>query len=176
MTLESTKLNKINMKTEIKYLIRESVKTEDLLNIREIVSSTKFFNDEEVNIAVELAVERLKKGIESGYHFLFLEIDGKTVGYSCFGPIPATKFSFDLYWIAIHKDYQNLGLGKIILLESEQAIAKLGGNRIYVETSGREQYTSTRKFYLACDYKEEAVLDDFYAPSDAKYLYLKILK
>lgn len=158
-----------------KYLIRDSVKTEDPTNIREIVSSTKFFNDEEVDIAVELADERLMKGLESGYHFLFLEIDGKTVGYSCFGPIPATKFSFDLYWIAVHKDCQNLGLGKILLVESEKAIAKLGGNRIYVETSGREQYISTRKFYLACEYKEEAVLEDFYAPADSKYLYLKVL-
>jgi ribosomal protein S18 acetylase RimI-like enzyme len=163
------------MKSKFEYLMRETVKTEDPANIREIVSSTKFFNDEEADIAVELVEERLSKGIESGYHFLFLEMDGKTIGYSCFGPIPATKFSFDLYWIAVHKDYQNLGLGKILLVESEKAIAKLGGNRIYVETSGREQYISTRKFYLACDYKEEAVLEDFYAPGDAKYLYLKVL-
>jgi len=163
------------MKSKFEYLMRETVKTEDPANIREIVSSTKFFNDEEADIAVELVEERLSKGIESGYHFLFLEMNGKTIGYSCFGPIPATKFSFDLYWIAVHKDYQNLGLGKILLVESEKAIAKLGGNRIYVETSGREQYISTRKFYLACDYKEEAVLEDFYAPGDAKYLYLKVL-
>ena len=128
-----------------------------------------------MDIAVELAEERLSKGLESGYHFLFLEIDDKTVGYSCFGPIPATKFSYDLYWIAVHKENQNLGLGKILLNESEIAISKLGGNRIYVETSGREQYISTRKFYIACDYKEEAVLEDFYAPGDAKYLYLKVI-
>ncbi|MBK7104017.1 MAG: GNAT family N-acetyltransferase [Ignavibacteriae bacterium] len=166
------------MKTEkvkISYLIRDFVKKEDPANIREIVSSTGFFSDDEVNIAVELIEERLQKGIESGYHFLFLEIDEKTVGYSCFGPIPATKFSFDLYWIAVHKDYQNFGLGKILLTESENAISNLGGNRIYVETSGREQYISTRKFYLSCDYNEEAVLKDFYAPDDAKYLYLKIV-
>ncbi|MBI1932700.1 MAG: GNAT family N-acetyltransferase [Ignavibacteriales bacterium] len=158
-----------------KYFLRENIKPEDPENIKKIVSSTGFFNDEEVDIAVELAEERLSKGLESGYHFLFLEIDDKTLGYSCFGPIPATKFSYDLYWIAVHKDNQNLGLGKILLNESEIAISKLGGNRIYVETSGREQYISTRKFYIACDYKEEAVLEDFYAPGDAKYLYLKVI-
>jgi N-acetylglutamate synthase-like GNAT family acetyltransferase len=155
--------------------LREIVKKEDLKNVHEIVSSTSFFSNEEVDIAVELVHERLNKGIESGYNFLFVEKDGRTIGYSCFGPIPATKLSYDLYWIAVHKDYQNMGLGKVILAESEIAIAKLGGNRIYVETSGREQYISTRKFYLACDYKEEAVLEDFYAPGDAKYLFLKVL-
>ncbi|MCB0746989.1 MAG: GNAT family N-acetyltransferase [Ignavibacteriae bacterium] len=159
-----------------KIFFRESVKKEDIEIVREIVSSTGFFSEDEINIAAELVEERYLKGEASGYFFLFAEIDGETVGYSCFGPIPATKLSYDLYWIAVHQDYQNKGLGKILLQESEKAINKLGGKRIYVETSGKEQYISTRKFYLKCDYKEEAVLKDFYAPDDAKYLYLKILK
>ncbi len=149
---------------------------EDIKNIREIVSSTGFFSDEEVGIAVELVEERLTKGEASGYFFLFAELDGRTIGYSCFGPIPATKLSYDLYWIAVHKEFQKFGLGKILLSESEKEINSLGGKRIYVETSGKEQYVSTRKFYLACSYKEEAVLEDFYAPDDAKYLYLKVME
>jgi len=164
------------MKELENYKIRENIKSEDIENIYEIVSSTEFFSDEEVEIAVELAKERLNKGISSGYNFLFLEINGKTIGYSCFGAIPATKFSFDLYWIAVHKNYQNFGLGKILLEESEKLILKSGGKRIYIETSGKEQYFSTRKFYLAFNYKEEAVLNDFYSPGDAKYLYLKVLE
>ena len=158
-----------------KIFFRESIKKEDIEIVREIVSSTGFFSEDEINIAAELVEERYLKGEASGYFFLFADIDGKTVGYSCFGPIPATKLSYDLYWIAVHQDYQNKGLGKILLQESEKAINKLGGKRIYVETSGKEQYISTRKFYLKCDYKEEAVLKDFYAPDDAKYLYLKVL-
>jgi len=161
--------------TKINYKFRENIKMEDPENIREIVSSTGFFSDDEVKIAVELAEERISKGESSGYNFLFLDVNGKTVGYSCFGPIPATKFSYDLYWIAVHKDYQNYGLGKLILTQSEKAIANLGGKRIYVETSGRDQYISTRKFYLACNYREEAILEDFYSPGDAKYLYLKVV-
>ena len=156
-------------------VFRTSVNDTDIENVREIVSSTGFFSDEEVIIAAELVEERLTKGESSGYFFLFIEIDGKTIGYSCFGPIPATKLSYDLYWIAVHNDYQNRGLGKLLLYESEKAINELGGKRIYVETSGKEQYKATRKFYLACSYKEEAVLNDFYAPGDAKYLYLKVL-
>jgi D-alanine-D-alanine ligase len=162
-----------NIVSKLKF--RSEILKADLKNVREIVSSTDFFSTEEVEIAVELVDERLIKGESSGYHFLFAEIEGKTIAYSCFGPIPATKLSYDLYWIAVHKDYQNLGLGKIILAESESLIDQLGGKRIYVETSGKEQYIATRKFYLSCNYKEEAVLEDFYAPGDAKYLYLKVL-
>ena len=88
-------------------VFRTSVNDTDIENVREIVSSTGFFSDEEVIIAAELVEERLTKGESSGYFFLFIEIDGKTIGYSCFGPIPATKLSYDLYWIAVHNDYQN---------------------------------------------------------------------
>ena len=158
-----------------KITFRESVESKDVENVRNIVSSTGFFSDEELNIACELVEERISKGELSGYYFLFLEEEGRTIGYSCFGPIPATKMSFDLYWIAVHQDYQGRGLGKVLLNESEKEINRLGGKRIYVETSGKEQYISTRKYYLACSYKEEAVLKDFYAPDDAKYLYLKVL-
>jgi len=152
---------------------RNVVRPEDPENIREIVSSTGFFSQDEIDIAVELVTERLEKGIESGYHFIFSEIDGKTIGYSCFGPIPATQNSFDLYWIAVHNDYRGAGIGKQLLMISEEAIHRLGGVRVYIETSGRGQYESTRAFYLQCAYTEDAVLDDFYAPGDAKYIYVK---
>ena len=157
-------------------VLRNSVNQNDVNIIEDIVSSTGFFSEEEVKIACELIEERLQKGEESGYYFLFLELEGKTIGYSCFGPIPATKLSYDLYWIAIHEDYQSKGFGKILLAETEKEINNLGGKRIYVETSGKEQYISTRKYYLTSDYKEEAVLEDFYAPGDSKYLYLKVLE
>ncbi|MFH2049132.1 MAG: GNAT family N-acetyltransferase [bacterium] len=103
-----------------------------------------FFSQDEIDIAVELVTERLEKGIESGYHFIFAEIDGKTIGYSCFGPIPATQESYDLYWIAVHNDYRGAGIGKQLLTISEEAIHRLGGGRVYIETSGRDQYVYLR--------------------------------
>ncbi len=148
------------MKTN-NYIFRQNVTSNDPNNIREIVSSSGFFSEEEINIAAELAEEFLEKGAESEYFFVFAELDGKTVGYSCFGPIPATKFSFDLYWIAVHESERGKGLGKLIMTESEKAIQNLGGNRVYIETSGREQYLPTQNFYVACNCTKEAVLRDF---------------
>jgi ribosomal protein S18 acetylase RimI-like enzyme len=149
---------------------------EDEKNIREIVTSTGFFNKEEIDIAVELVTENLQRGDEaSGYYFIFAEIDGKTVGYSCFGPIPATKFSYDLYWIAVHEKNRGIGIGKKLMAESEKTIKDMGGQRIYIETSSREQYDPTRAFYLSCNYQTAAILEDFYAPGDSKYIFLKIV-
>jgi hypothetical protein len=51
----------------------------------------------------------------------------------------------------------------------------MGGKRIYVETSSREQYRPTRSFYSCCGYCKEATLEDFYSSGDHKVIYLRML-
>lgn len=143
--------------------------------IRRIVESTGFFNDEEIDVAVELADERLAKGDASGYYFVFAEREGGTVGYACYGPIPGTRSSFDLYWIAVSSDRRGMGLGRMLMERAEAAIRGMGGTRVYIDTSSREQYAPTRGFYESCGYAVEAALTDFYAPGDSKVIYMKKL-
>ncbi len=82
-------------------------------------------------------------GEESGYHFIFVEINNETVGYACFGPIPATKYSYDLYWIAVDERERGNGLGKILMSEIENAISKLGGKKsIYRDFWKRAIFTN----------------------------------
>jgi acetoin utilization deacetylase AcuC-like enzyme/GNAT superfamily N-acetyltransferase len=154
---------------------REAVGPDDVERIRRLVAVTGFFSSEEIDIAAELVQERLRTGNASGYHFLLVEHYGRLAGYTCYGPIPATRSSFDVYWIAVHPDYQRRGLGRRLLQETEKRIAKAGGSRIYVDTSQRVQYASTRAFYESCGYRLESVLSDFYAPGDGKVIYCKSL-
>jgi GNAT superfamily N-acetyltransferase len=152
---------------------REHVLPEDRESVRRIVASSRFFTEPEIDVAVELVDERLAQGPASGYHFIFAEIDGRAVGYSCFGLIPCTVSSYDLYWIAVEEEARGLKLGTLILKRSEDSIKALGGTRVYVETSSRPQYEPTRQFYEKRGYLKEAVLADFYAPSDGKVMYVK---
>jgi GNAT superfamily N-acetyltransferase len=154
---------------------RTTVTERDLESVRAITESTGFFYKEEVDTAVELVEDRLTKGLRCGYHFLIAEQDGRTVGYTTFGPIACTRESFDLYWICVSGDFRGKGLGSQLLEQSEEAIAALGGTRVYIETSARPLYEPTRAFYLARGYTQIALLDDFYAPGDAKAMYLKVL-
>lgn len=156
-------------------IYREQVTADDMQHVRAIIESSGFFTADEADVAVELVHERLAKGISSGYYFLFAEQGGKVVGYSCFGPIACTISSHDLFWIAVHNDVRGQGIGKSLLQKSEEKIAQIGGTRIYVETASREQYTPTRAFYLGCAYREEARLEDFYAPGDDKVVYVKVV-
>ncbi|MGB5581853.1 MAG: GNAT family N-acetyltransferase [Woeseia sp.] len=103
------------------------------------------------------------------------EARGELLGYTCYGPIPATQSSYDLYWIAVAPEQQRSGLGHKLIVESERQAQLLGATRMYVDTSGREQYKPTRRFYEQNGYTVAARLEDFYAPGDAKVIYSKAL-
>lgn len=154
---------------------REEVLLSDVATVQNLTSATGFFSPDEIAVAVELVEESLAKGLRSGYYFLFAEHGGRVVGYTCFGPIPCTLASFDIYWIAVLPEAQSKGVGRELLKRTERKIADLGGKRIYVETSARDQYRSTLRFYQRQGYRQEALLKDFYGPGDHKAVYLKIL-
>jgi len=155
---------------------RHAVRLEDRDAVERLVRSTGFFSNEECAIAVELVDDRLARGQASDYFFLFAEAGGRLLGYTCFGPIPGSSHSFDLYWIAVDPRTQGQGLGRKLIAESERLMAEQGARRVYADTSSRDQYKPTRAFYLACGYVQEAFLADFYAPNDGKAIFVKILK
>jgi len=155
---------------------RQQIQPSDIETIADMVESSGFFSEEEVEIAIELAEDKLDKQGVSSYRFLFAELDNRVVGYSCYGLIPATQASYDLYWIVVTKDMRSRGLGKCIMAETEKLIFTQGGRQIYAETSSRDQYKPTHKFYENCGYIKEAFLKNFYAEGDGKFIYSKILK
>jgi GNAT superfamily N-acetyltransferase len=153
---------------------RHTVKKPDIKKVRKILESTKFFHTAEIKIAEDLVLDGTIPG--SDYHFFFAEIDKKVVGFTCYGPIACTLSSFDLYWIAVSSLVQGQGIGRDILKVTENAIKKLGGTRIYIETSAKDLYKPTRGFYIAQGYAEASILKDFYAPGDDKITYVKVLE
>ena len=128
---------------------RTTPEERDINRVKEIVDSTHFFYDHEVEIAVELVSERLIQGEASGYYFVFAEVDGVTLAYSCYGPITMSKTSFDLYWIVTHNDFRGKGIGRKLLEETYKHARNLGCKIIIAETSGLEHYSPTRAFYLS---------------------------
>ncbi|MEW5847130.1 MAG: GNAT family N-acetyltransferase [Bacteroidota bacterium] len=155
--------------------IRTEPTPKDIEIVRNIVSSSGFFHDYEVPVAVELVQERIEKGEASGYFFVFADLNGETISYACFGPIPCTKSSYDLYWIATRNDFRGNGVGKIVLKEAENQIKKFGGKAIYIETSSKPLYKPTQQFYLGNGYTIEAILKDFYDSNDDKLIFTKRL-
>ena len=155
-------------------LFRSTVRAGDPDSVREVVSGTGFFNDEEIAIAGELAQDALDNPA-SDYRFVIAETDGIFAGYSCYGRIGGTVSAYDFYWIAVSNELRGRGIGRRILDETVRRIAQAGGGRLYAETSSRDLYIPTRKFYLDNEFFEEARIGAFYAPDDAKVIYTRII-
>ena len=158
---------------------RTDVKASDVEAVRALVAETGFFNDDEVLIAVELVEESLAKGKASGYEFVFADhpdIENALLGYTCYGHTAGTQSSYDLYWIAVSPSHQGHGTGSRLMRESERLAFAAGATQMYLDTSGREQYQSTRAFYERLGYEKAAVLKDFFAHGDDKVIYVRKLQ
>ncbi len=155
--------------------IRTELRPDDRAPLAELLRATGFFNQEELAVALELVDDRLAHGARSHYRFLVLEDGTTVVGYACWGVIPGTQASADLYWIAVHPGRQGEGLGRTLMEAAEGWMAQEGRVRVYLETSTRAQYAPTRAFYLHCGYELAAELPDFYAPGDGKAIFFKLL-
>lgn len=150
----------------------------DVSAVRALVAATGFFSAEEQQVAAELVQETLARGSASGYEFVFVDAPAHAetlLAYACFGLIPATLSSYELYWIAVTPAQQGSGLGGRLLQETERRAHAAGATRIYLDTSGRAQYTPTRAFYERKGYRVAARLEDFFAPGDDKVIYTRTL-
>jgi ribosomal protein S18 acetylase RimI-like enzyme len=142
--------------------------------IEKLLETTGFFHSYEIEVATELSDLNLEKGTEaSGYHFIVAHNAEEMLGYCCYGHNPCTESSYDLYWIAVRKDQMGHGIGRKLMTLAEQSVVNLGGTIVWVETSGRPVYESTRAFYQAIGYDKTAVMPDFYAPGDDKIVFMK---
>lgn len=152
--------------------LRDSVRPSDRQAVRELLNATGFFSEGDVAVGVELVEETLKSGLAAGYHYLFLDApDGSLEGYACFGQVPLTESSWDLYWIAVAPSSKRSGRGRRLLHAVERVAARNGAAQLFVETSGRAQYAPTRSFYEGMGYDKAAEFDDFYAPGESKVVF-----
>lgn len=154
-------------------LIRRSVLT-DRAAVEQITASSGMFSSEEVEVALEVFDDAMRDP-KSGYYHMMAEVAGAVRGYACHGPIEMTESSFDLYWIAIDNTLRGQGVGRQLLAAAEVEAASMGCRQLFVETAGKDQYLPTQRFYESCGYTRGACLQDFYAPGDAKVIYVKRL-
>jgi len=140
--------------------------------IEALTRAVGVFRADEVPVALEVF-----DGAVAGspdYLALGAELDGRLVGWICWGPTPCTVGTFDLYWMAVDPATQGAGVGTALIRAMEDRLRGLA-RLIIVETAGRADYRPTRAFYEARGYHRAAVIPDFYAPGDDQLVYVKTL-
>jgi GNAT superfamily N-acetyltransferase len=151
--------------------IREVV-PEDRTDLLKILEATGVFQDYEIAVADEVLRDSLLPA--SGYYSrCCVTEENCAIGYVCWGPTPCTSGTFDLYWIAVHPDFQGHGIGKLLLDCAEEWARKDSARLMIIETSSINDYSATREFYLRNGYQQFAIIPDFYRQGDHKIIYGK---
>jgi GNAT superfamily N-acetyltransferase len=158
-------------------IISEGIRPEDKARVEEILRSTNFFYEFEIETALEIADETIAKGSEKSGYYWFKATDEKgVVAFANYGKDDFSVHSWELFWIAVHDAARNKKLGTALLKAIEESVIKRGGKILWIETSGRPLYASTEAFYVRNGYQLAASLKDFYGPGDPKQIYRKVLQ
>jgi ribosomal protein S18 acetylase RimI-like enzyme len=146
---------------------------EDATPILRIASSEPLFTAEEVECVEELLRDYFGRADHNGYFFLTAELEGRVAGFACYGPKALTHGTYDLYWIAVARDFSRRGVGRALMARVEADVWGLGGRLIVVETSGEPDYSPTRAFYEGLGYTHAATIPEFYGPGDDLVIYIR---
>jgi ribosomal protein S18 acetylase RimI-like enzyme len=148
--------------------------------IHEILIATARFKADEVRSAMDLVDQAFEHPERGEYHVHVLEDPDsgprKTIqGYVCFGATPLADGIFDLYWIAVDPRQQGQGHGQLLLRFVENEVRRQRGRMLLIETSSKESYAPTIRFYRRSGYDEISRIKDFYRVEDDKVVFCKKL-
>lgn len=151
---------------------------DDREKIKEILTVTDNFNEEEIKIALELIDVYLNDKDQKDYEIFTDEDEDNSEnvrGYVCIGPRPLTNGTFDLYWIAVNPKVQSKGIGSGLIKYIEEYLKEKKGRLVLIETSDKPSYEKERKFYEKNLYTELVNIKDFYNTGDGLVIYGKYL-
>jgi GNAT superfamily N-acetyltransferase len=107
--------------------------------------------------------------------WLTKEVDNIPIAVVYFAPERMTDGTFNLYLIAVSKNFQGKGVGAEIMGHVENLLREKGNRILLVETSVLPEFELTRRFYDKLDYKREAVIREFYQKGEDKVVFWKKL-
>jgi D-alanine-D-alanine ligase len=141
----------------------------------DILDACKMFRRDEIEVADEILNEAIGDGDSGDYRVLVAEAGGQPVGWSCHGRVPLTDGTYDLYWIAVHPQYQGQRIGRVLLAEIERQLRQADARWLLAETSSTSLYEKTRGFYEKAGFTIVGDVADFYRAGDGRVTYGKRL-
>ncbi len=141
-----------------------------------IIERVGNFNPAEIETALELVDIWLHNSTQKDYRVAVAVDSGARVcGYACWGPTPLTRGTYDIYWIATLPEVHGLGFGRALMDYVEKQVAAEQGRLLVLETSSKESYGDTVRFYRRSGYEEASRIRDFYDAGDDKITFVKRL-
>lgn len=148
----------------------------DRTAVSSLVGSIENFNKAEVDCALELINIYLHDDNQTDYRIVVAEDRVPSVrAYACWGPVPLTRGTYDLYWIATHLESRGRGFAQALMSYVEGRVKEENGRLLVVETSGKGSYTATVQFYQRLGYEEASRIEHFYDVGDDRIIFVKRL-
>ena len=141
--------------------------------VADIIIATGAFRPDEVEVALEVFDDYCDAPGRDYWAVGAFTGPDELAGFAFYGPTPCTVGTWDLYWIAVRPGLQRSGIGRGLLQRVEQHMRAAGARLCLIETSSRDDYSQTRRFYLDCDYQEAARIAGFYDDDDDRVTYAK---
>jgi D-alanine-D-alanine ligase len=148
---------------------------DDIGSLVQMVADCRMFRADEIEVAEELLREAACAGERGHYQVVVAAADGAAAGWACYGLIPLTDGSFDLYWIVVDPARQSGGIGRRILAEVERRVSAVKGRWLIAETSTAPEYAPTQAFYERTGFEKVSVIEDFYRAADGRAVFAKRL-
>lgn len=142
------------------------LKKEDREMIVDLIRATKNFSEAEIAVAEELIDICIDHPQQKDYYAYVAEERERIAGFLLLGPTPATAGTYDMYWIAVHPDFQGHGIAQGLDEFAEIFVRERNGYLLIAETSSQPSYERTRAFYAKQKYSELARIADYYKPGD----------
>ena len=153
------------------YIIRK-IKKKDIKHLKVVLESIDLFPPEMLE---DMIADYFDNPQSEDIWFTALKSDIPiSIGYCA--PEKLTDGTFNLYAIGVKNDFHGKGIGGEMMKYIEDKLKENGQRILIVETSGKEEFALTRKFYEKIGYTKEAVIRDFWEEGDDKVIYWKKLK
>ena len=156
-------------------ILLRDLQASDRSKIERILRDVGVFREVEITIGLELVDETLHPGPSTDYQWRIAETDGHVVGFACFGPVPLTEGTYDLYWIAVEPKSQGTPVAAELDEAVTQDVRSLGARWLLAETSSTPEYARTHRFYRRQGYDLVGCIADFYRTGDDRLTFGKRL-
>jgi GNAT superfamily N-acetyltransferase len=107
-----------------------------------------------------------RQASEPDYTALGADVEGRLVGWICWGPTPCTLGTYDLYWMAVDPVGQHVGVGSALLAGDGKAARRTGAAHRWLRPRDEQTTRIPAASIQARGYLETARIPDFYAPGD----------
>jgi ribosomal protein S18 acetylase RimI-like enzyme len=148
-----------------------SVQKSDLQDLKLVIETSGLFPPD----LLDEMLEDFFTNEKSEHIWLTSVANGNPIAVSFCAPERLTEGTYNLYLIAVHKNWQRRKIGGQLVNHIEQLLLSRGNRILLVETSGLPEFDLTRRFYDKCGYTREAIIRDFYRKGEDKVVFWKAL-